>query len=235
MQRLLTLKGVRARQDWVVELPKFPYLRELRIVIPKDVAGEPLMNSLSNLNHLGSLYLKMAGDNCRMTFPDCISAFRNHNHLYSFSLEGGRWPRKEIGDCTLFPPHLVKLTLWKFSFEEDPMPQLEKLPNLKVLRLWNSSMEAAEGKQMICSRGGFGRLERFEFYVSHLEEWKIEKGAMPMLNQLYLESYQLQIVPDLQYLVNLQELTVYCLDEFKSRLEGEDQSKIKHIPSVKIN
>ncbi|XP_078153798.1 disease resistance protein RPP8-like [Carex rostrata] len=234
LQSLLTLEGVRARQDWVTELPKFPYLRKLGIDIPEDVAGEPLMNSLSNLNHLGSLDLNMAGDNCRMTFSDCISAFRNLNHLYSFTLQKGRWPRKEIGDCTLFPPHLVKLTLREFSFEEDPMPQLEKLPNLKVLDLWYSSMEAVDGKCMICSRGGFGRLQRLFLWVEDLEEWKIEDGAMPMLNQLKLEYCKLQIVPHLQYLVNLQELTVDCLDEFKSRLEGEDQWKINHIPSVKI-
>ncbi|XP_078154016.1 disease resistance protein RPP13-like [Carex rostrata] len=234
LQSLLTLKGVRARQDWVIELPKFPYLRKLGIDIPEDVAGEPLINSLSNLNHLGSLYLYMEGGNCRMTFPDCISAFRNHNHLYSFSLEWGRWPRKEIGDCTLFPPHLVKLTLWRFSFEEDPMPQLEKLPNLKVLNLYGK-IDATDGKQMICSRGGFDRLQRLQLYVRYLEEWKIEEGAMPMLNQLQMASNWMQIVPDLQYLVNLQELTVDCLDEFKARLEGEDQWKIKHIPSVKIS
>ena len=133
------------------------------IVIPLDVAGYPLINLLSNLNHLGSLDLWMA-DGCQMTFPDCISAFRNHNHLYSFTLWEGRWPRKEIGDCTLFPPHLVKLTLWWLCFEEDPMPQLEKLPNLKVLNLEYSSMEAAEGKQMIYGRYKFLSIQNRKYF-----------------------------------------------------------------------
>ncbi|XP_078161819.1 putative disease resistance RPP8-like protein 2 [Carex rostrata] len=125
LQNLLTLKGVRPRQDWVAELPNFPNIRKLGIIIPEDVAGEPLI-MLSNLNHLGSLHLKMT-HNGQMTLPDCISAFRNHNSLHSFSLEGGKWPRKEVGDCTLFPPHLVKLSLngrgWYelFALEEDPM------------------------------------------------------------------------------------------------------------------
>ncbi|XP_078161811.1 putative disease resistance RPP8-like protein 2 [Carex rostrata] len=235
LQSLLTLKGVRARQDWVAELPNFPNIRKLGIVIPEDVAGEPLIMLLSNLNHLGSLHLEMTR-NGQMTFPDCISAFRNHNSLYSFSLEMGKWPRKEVGDCTLFPPHLVKLSLRLFALEEDPMPQLEKLPNLRVLHTCLASMEAADGKQMICSRGGFGRLQQLRLDVCYLEEWKIEEGAMPMLNQLVLWDYRMmEIVPDLQYLVNLQELTIInCSVGFKSRLvEGEGQLKIKHIPSVK--
>ncbi|XP_078161812.1 putative disease resistance RPP8-like protein 2 [Carex rostrata] len=238
LQSLLTLKGVRARQGWVAELPNFPNIRKLGIVIPEDVAGEPLIMLLSNLNHLGSLHLEMTR-NVQMTFPDCISAFRNHNNLHSFSLVMCKWPRKEVDDCTLFPPHLVKLSLtsWGglFALEEDPMPQLEKLPNLKVLRIYNASMQAADGKQMICSRGGFGRLQQLRLDVRYLEEWKIEEGAMPMLNQLELWGYSMmKIVPDLQYLVNLQELIIHCSNEFKSRLEGEDQWKIKHIPSVEI-
>ncbi|XP_078149231.1 disease resistance protein RPP13-like [Carex rostrata] len=232
LQRLLTLEGVRARQDWVTELPNFPNIRKLKILIPEDVAGEPLMNSLSNLNHLSSLYLYMKAYK-KITFPDCISAFRNHNHLYSFFLGSSRWHRKEIGDCTLFPPHLVKLKLRWFSFEEDPMPQLEKLPNLRVLKL-DGNIEAANGNHMVCSRGGFGCLQRLQLEVSHLEEWKIEEGAMPMLNQLFLSCSGMQIVPDFQYLVNLQELTAYCGPRIKSWLEGEDQWKIKHIPSVQI-
>ncbi|XP_078161816.1 disease resistance protein RPP13-like [Carex rostrata] len=242
LQSLLTLNGVRARKDWVAELPNFPNIRKLGIVIPEDVAGEPLIMLLSNLNHLGSLHLKMTCSG-QMTFPDCISAFRNHNSLNSFSLVNGKWPRKEVGECTLFPPHLVKLSLnglllvmdiKLFALEEDPMPQLEKLPNLRVLNIYEASMEAADGKQMICSRGGFGRLQQLRLGVIDLEEWKIEEGAMPMLNQLKLNCWSMKIVPDLQYLVNLQELTINCLNEFKSRLEGEDQWKIKHIPSVII-
>ncbi|XP_078161624.1 disease resistance protein RPP13-like [Carex rostrata] len=238
LQSLLTLKEVRARQDWVAELPNFPNIRKLGIVIPEDVAGEPLIMLLSNLNHLGSLHLKMTHTR-QMTFANCISAFRNHNNLHSFSLVNGKWPRKEVGDCTLFPPHLVKLSLngeydRLFALEEDPMPQLEKLPNLRVLHIGRASMEAVDGKQMICSRGGFGRLQQLRLGVVDLEEWKIEEGAMPMLNQLRCWCWWMNIVPDLQYLVNLQELTINCLDEFESRLEGEDQWKIKHIPSVEF-
>ncbi|XP_078153679.1 putative disease resistance RPP8-like protein 2 [Carex rostrata] len=231
---LLTLKGVRVRQDWVAKLPNIPNLRKLRIVIPEDDEGEPLINLLSTLNYLSSLHLEMSSSR-RMAFPSCISAFRNHNRLNSFRLVESIWPRKEVVDYTLFPAHLVKLTLERFCFEEDPMPQLEKLANLRVLKL-SGKIEAADDKQMIWSTGSFSHLQGLLLDVRNLEEWKIEVGAIPMLNQLLLtRCRKLQIVPDMQYLINLQEFTVHhCLDQFYSRLQEEDKWKIKHISSVSV-
>ncbi|KAF3341056.1 disease resistance protein RDL6 [Carex littledalei] len=131
----------------------------------------------------------------------CISAFKNHERLHSFNQVTDRWPEKEVVDFTLFSPHLVKLTLNDFRFEQDPMSQLEKLPKLRVLELFNAIIEA-DGKQMICSRGGFSRLQRLLLSVDNLKEWKIEGGAVcpcSSLNQLVLKCFLLQIVPDLQY------------------------------------
>jgi hypothetical protein len=220
---------VRTRQDWVAQLPNFPNIRELEIFIPEDVAEEPLINLLSKLNHLSSLFLDME---TLVPFPDCISAFKNHNRLYSFCLRYCKWPRKEVGDCTMFPPHLVELILWDITFEEDPMPQLEKLPNLRELILYDGKIEAAGRNRMICSRGGFGGLQLL-LQGRFWSKWP-GFGAMPMLNELTLiRCRKLQIVPDLQYLAKLQEFTTdVCSDEFKSKLQGEDQWKIKHIPSV---
>ena len=228
---LLTLKGVRARQDWVAELPHFPYIRKLGIFIPKDVAWEPLINLLSNLNYMGSLHLTILGDDKQITFPDCILAFKNHNRLHSFNLTGGTWRLKEVIDCTLFPPNLVKLKLGWISFKEDPMPQLEKLPKLRVLTLEGGLL--TENQMMICSSGGFGCLQKFHLDVLYMVEWKIEEGAMPVLNQLKLGDLlgDLQ-VPDLQYLPNILECTVLYSDSMKSKMLGEYQWKIKHIPSV---
>ncbi|XP_078169235.1 disease resistance protein RPP13-like [Carex rostrata] len=233
LPNLLTLKNVRVRQDWVVKLPHFPCIRKLGIDIPVDVAWEPLINLLSNLNYLGSLHLRILGmdKHLQITFPDCIFAFKNHNRLHSFKLIGGTyWRLKEVIDCTLFPPNLVKLKLCLISFEEDPMPQLEKLPKLKVLTL--DGEIKTEKKTMICSRGGFGCLQKFHLDV-RLIEWKIEEGAMPVLNQLILgDPFWYLQVPDLQYLPNILECTVLWMDAITLKMREEYQRKTKHIPSV---
>ena len=48
--------------------------------------------------------------------------------------------------------YLVELKLENCELEQDPMLTLDKLPNLRVLKLmWRSYM----GKKMTCSSGGF--------------------------------------------------------------------------------
>ena len=58
---------------------------------------------------------------------------------------------------------------------------------------------------------------------------------MPMLNQLLLGCRELKIVPDLQYLVNLEKFELCNSRMVRSRLQGEDKWKIMHIPSVTID
>lgn len=232
LENLLTLKWVRARKEWGTKLPHFPHIRKLAITIPEDVATESIIDLLSDLKDVSSLYLREEGV-VRMVFPSSTSAFRNHHLLHSLYLNG-IWPKKEV-DSSLLPPHLVKLTLDYFQLGLDPMPQLEKLPNLRVLIIKQTTMKEADRKQMVCSGGAFRRLQILQIrYVSDLNELKIEEGAMSMLNQLVLIGCdQLQVVPDLQYLTNLRELRVQSMrNEFKRRLQGQDQWKIAHILSV---
>ncbi|KAK7854821.1 disease resistance protein rpp8 [Quercus suber] len=59
---------------------------------------------------------------------------------------------KRLPETLKFSPNLAKLTLIETWLEEDPMPTLEKLPNLKILRL---VFFAFLGENMVCSEGGF--------------------------------------------------------------------------------
>ncbi|KAJ3703893.1 hypothetical protein LUZ61_007598 [Rhynchospora tenuis] len=232
LENLQTLKWVRARKEWSAKLPHFPQIKKLAITIPEDVAREPIIDLLSNIKVVGSLYLREEGAR-QLTFPGSTSAFRNHNCLHSLYLNG-TWPKKEV-DSKLVPPHLIKLTLDYFQFELDPMPQLKKLPNLRVLMLKQATMQLeTDRKHMVFSRGGFGQLQKLRItFVSGLEELEIEEGAMPMIKQIVLVGCdQLQVVPDLQYLTTLRELRVGFMNEFKRRLQGEDQWKVAHIVSV---
>ncbi|KAK8603459.1 hypothetical protein V6N13_085645 [Hibiscus sabdariffa] len=65
------------------------------------------------------------------------------------------------------------------ALQEDPMPTLGKLPNLRLLIL---DEHAFMGKKMVCSAPHFPQLESLildRFW--YLEEWEVEEGAMPAL------------------------------------------------------
>ena len=52
------------------------------------------------------------------------------------------------------PANIAKLTLNGSELKQDPMPVLEKIPNLRILELLNAYM----GTNLICSANGFLQL-----------------------------------------------------------------------------
>ncbi|KAK9082658.1 hypothetical protein Scep_029129 [Stephania cephalantha] len=84
-----------------------------------------------------------------------------------------------------FPPNLTILKLQRIVLEEDPMPTLEKLPNLTHLCLCGSY----NGTSMVCKAQGFPRLQKLELLaLFNLEEWIVEEGAAPHLHHLTIRS-----------------------------------------------
>ncbi|KAK8503601.1 hypothetical protein V6N13_009795 [Hibiscus sabdariffa] len=78
--------------------------------------------------------------------------------------------------------NLAYIHLAGCKLEEDPMPTLEQLPNLRVLELNDG---AFLGNSMFCSAQGFPKLESLSlmrFYS--LEQWEVDEGAMPFLERL---------------------------------------------------
>ncbi|XP_050262430.1 putative disease resistance protein At1g50180 isoform X3 [Quercus robur] len=142
---------------------------------------------------------------------------------------------KKLPEAHQFSPNLAKLTLWKTSLEEDPMPTLEKLPNLKILRLLPPSFVR---KDMVCSKGGFPLLQYLLLVnVRYLEEWRVEEGAMPSLSHLTISyCYELKTIPDgMRFVTTLRELEIRGMRKsFKDRLGegGPDFDKVQHVPSL---
>ncbi|KAJ1689229.1 hypothetical protein LUZ63_013384 [Rhynchospora breviuscula] len=219
LENLLTLKGVVARDEWRVKLPHFPRIRKLSILIPSaKIELEALVNSMSKLEHLDSLSLRFTWRNVlkRRLKPS------NNVNVLRF-----KWSN----NVNLLPPNLVKLTLDFSCLKQDPMQKLEKLPNLRVLRLLQLSYQ---GEQLVCSKGGFKCLQQLKLVgLRNLVELKIEEGGMPNLNQLEISDCpKLNLVPDFQYLTNLRELNLKGMsNDFWLSLEGVDQHKIQHVPS----
>ncbi|XP_051182973.1 probable disease resistance RPP8-like protein 2 isoform X2 [Lolium perenne] len=84
-----------------------------------------------------------------------------------------------------FPQNIRSLSLYANAFKQDPMPALENLQCLVVLKL-----EGYSGRIMSCSARGFPRLQNLElFSFSYTEEWTIEVTTMPKLSHLILEGF----------------------------------------------
>ncbi|PON54385.1 NB-ARC domain, LRR domain containing protein [Trema orientale] len=169
------------------------------------------------------------------TFPS-LTSLSQCRLLYKLSLRGVI----EQDNISFLPESIVKLTLEASSIRQDPMAVLEKQPNLKRLRLLSGSYM---GSKLVCSAGGFPKLETLRLcHLNYLEEWRMEKDAMPSLQILDLEYVPyLEMIPEgLKFVKTLRQLNVTNMHKsFMDRLrvnkegiEGEDFYKVRHIPSI---
>ncbi|KAK9088018.1 hypothetical protein Syun_030412 [Stephania yunnanensis] len=93
----------------------------------------------------------------------------------------GPFPARALPSPCEFPPNLTILLLDYILLVEDPMPTLEKLPNLTHLCLWDSYY----GTSMVCKAQGFPRLQKLQLSrLPYLQEWIVEEGAAPHLHHL---------------------------------------------------
>ncbi|XP_062083794.1 putative disease resistance protein At1g50180 [Humulus lupulus] len=163
-------------------------------------------------------------------FIDIVPMILSYPRIYKLKLY---LPIVKLPEHSQFSPNLVKLQLrWNF-LKHDPMPILEKLSSLRDLSLYKCSFV---GNEMVCSKGGFPRLESLQFSdLYKLEEWKVEEGALSSLRSLEITSCGLRRVPDgLRYTTALEEMKITSMPrEFKERLEegGEDFYKVHHVQS----
>ncbi|XP_039119030.1 probable disease resistance protein RF9 [Dioscorea cayenensis subsp. rotundata] len=231
---------------------RFPKLKKLKVEINKEHQGTMLTHLLCGLHHLISLYIRAKGD-CPIEIN--TKDFPFYNHLLSLRLFGF-WPKGAA--VYEYPICLTKLELMHSKLEQDPMPKLERLKYLVSLQLFP---HVYLGKTMVCSTGGFPSLKSLfitnalpakyghiaspsmpNFLVDampNLEEWRVERGAMPKLAFLELTSCKkLKVFPDLQHVMSLQELKLGDMSqELMLRLQreaGEDWYKIQHMPKLTL-
>ncbi|XP_058004337.1 disease resistance protein RPP8-like [Hevea brasiliensis] len=184
-------------------------------------------NWVQNLKNLRSLMLK-SFDELNQPWDLHLESLSSHVDLTSIYLTGKLKNQHLVSE---FPQNLVELTLSASGLAEDPMQILDKLPNLQILILMSKSFT---GKKMFCSFGGFPKLEVLKFKkLEPLEEWNVEKGALPSLKSLEIdECRNLNMLPDgLRHVRTLRELKVTKLPVLSSRIkgnQGEDWNKIAH-------
>ncbi|GMN52787.1 hypothetical protein TIFTF001_021918 [Ficus carica] len=180
-------------------LVKLTNLQNLKIAAISDKDARALLECpIFKTGSLRSLFMRLVGNH---EFPKLQPL--SHCHLLTKLHLVGRIPE---GNLQCLPPSLVKLTLVFSNAHQDPMPVLEKLPNLEFLWLGRNSYYESK---MVCSADGFPSLETLRLVgLPSLNEWRIEQGAMPSLKRLLIaEIPELQKIPEgLKFVTTLQQL-----------------------------
>ncbi|XP_042514337.1 disease resistance RPP8-like protein 3 [Macadamia integrifolia] len=209
-------------------LEKLTNLRELGLsgfgahIDHKDA----LYRALSKLQRLEVLYL------VQLTLSGCyqihLPSFSSHSYLYDITIIG------VLPNLSNLPSKLTRLRLASSNLEEDMMETLEKLPNLKELKLDPFTYVGVEIK---CTEGWFPKLENLSLRLfPSLMRWIVEDRAMPNLKTLEINSLmELRCIPHgLRHITGLQRLSLEMPQEFLDRVKkgGEDWQQISHVPFI---
>ncbi|TKY72786.1 putative disease resistance protein [Spatholobus suberectus] len=224
LKNLQTLVNFPAEKCDVRDLMKLTNLRKL--VIDDPNFGDIFRYPNVTFSHLESLFFVSSED------ISIVHVALGCPNLYKLHIEG---PIRNFPEPHQLSSKIVKLKLKGSGLHVDPMPTLENLPNLRLLEL---QLDSFMGKQLLCSRKGFPQLKSLLIYdLPNLEEWKLDKGAMPSLSKLEIANCtKLERVPDgLRFVTTLQDLEIRSMfAAFRTKLEkgGEDHYKVQHVPTV---
>ncbi|KAB2063851.1 hypothetical protein ES319_A10G245900v1 [Gossypium barbadense] len=212
-------------------------IQSLGIVFTRAKYVKPTLILLTKLQRLRSVSLSIF--DCLDPDLEPLSQYYHLSKLKLFGrIEDKPHPNGHV--LKFLPSNIVKLTLAGCKLSQDPMVVLEKLCHLRILYL----KDAYIGSKMMCSSNGFPKLDYLRMiFLSKLEEWEIEDGAMPCLRELKLVNVEcLKMLPEgLRHITTLQELSLIGIPRLlKERIkvidgrEGKDFYKVRHIPSINI-
>ncbi|XVE69248.1 hypothetical protein DITRI_Ditri09bG0137200 [Diplodiscus trichospermus] len=218
-------------------------IQSLGVIFWRSKDVEPFLKAVVQLHRLRSLHMRLFPYSIQ-SYPDLEPLSQCHHLLKLFlvgKIEEDPHLRHIDHISKFIPANITQLTLQESELKQDPLSALEKLHQLRILRLLSN---AFEGTKMICSANAFLQLDSLEIEnLPELEEWKIEEGAMPRLQNLYLcRMSKLRMFPEgLRFVIALQHMK---LDEMNRSLvekiqiidgrEGVDFFEVCHIPSIEI-
>ncbi|WCJ41312.1 Disease resistance protein (CC-NBS-LRR class) family [Euphorbia peplus] len=163
-----------------------------------------------------------------------LDSLSDHTDLSSVYLVGKLRDQQLVSK---FPQNLIELTLSASGLVDDLMQTLDKLPKLKILRLY---AKAFTGKRMVCSCGGFPELRVLKLWeLENLEAWDVEEGSFPRLKDLEIRRcMNLKMLPDaLRHVKTLLKVKLSKLPLLSPKLKdinGEDWNKICHVVDICI-
>lgn len=231
LEKLQVVTGLQASGTIAHEIRMLTQLRKLSIEQLKAGDSIPLCSSINNMASLSSLSMFSIDEPKMLDLSSLVPSPSLHKlHIAGYL---GRLPN---WFCTM--KSLTKLRLGLSRLSEDPFPVLKDLPSLVFLQLY----EAFGGQVMRCSSPGFKKLKILILTgLDSLEEWEVEEGAMPCIQELWIMSCsELKAIPlGFEFLTTLQKLRLVDMPEnFVKRISsepaGEDFGRVQHIPSIQV-
>ena len=123
--------------------------------------------------------LKLASQNPDET-ADFLESLDHLYHLQSLKIES---PSK-LPDPSAFPLTLTKITLQDTTLGDSCMKRLEKLPNLRILKLQKNSVSI---KEITFNAGGFPQLQVLQMVELEITKWTQGGEAMVNLRHLVIK------------------------------------------------
>ncbi|KAL5766864.1 hypothetical protein ACOSP7_017481 [Xanthoceras sorbifolium] len=211
LTKLQTLRYVSFKIWAQIKTENLVNLRELWV---QYTSGEKVVfcfDSIANLKSLRKLVFKILYSD---EYLPSLQPLSNCRHLIDLRL----WGRIEKlpEDIHQVLPNLECLSLIHSQLKHDPMPMLEKLPNLTVLNLDEGFYK---GEKMVCSAKGFPRLEilLIDLYLNReTREWQVEEGALPRLRGLTISPYGFNFI----YPERFESLPSIAREEFDASFNG---------------
>ncbi|XP_021600837.1 disease resistance protein RPM1 isoform X3 [Manihot esculenta] len=226
LKKLQVLYYIEAKGDIIRQLGSMTQLRRMGISNLREADEHDLCSSILNLKLIRTLrlYVNNEAEFLRMdaleTPPPQLQKLGLH----------GKLERVPHWFCSL--QNLTSLGLLGSSLEEDQLPHVAALPNLGRVTLINSFVG-----ENLHFYSGFAKLkELYLFKFRQLKGIIIEKGAMPDIQKLWIDScFALDAVPrGIEFLTNLQTMWLTNFSSSLIDMKSIDRSKLQHIPNVNI-
>ncbi|KAF3455429.1 hypothetical protein FNV43_RR00054 [Rhamnella rubrinervis] len=154
--------------------------------VDRNTSGFIRKNKFPNLTKLGLFYDDENKEDHELMeiseMTDILESLEKLQHLQRLRITG--FPQCERRRLKCFPSTLYKVTLYKTYVDWNLMKILGKLPNLRVLKIKDSS-NPCPGKLIVLA-GEFVELEVFKMDNYDIEEWKMEAQAMLKLQHLVI-------------------------------------------------
>ncbi|KAK0595818.1 hypothetical protein LWI29_010281 [Acer saccharum] len=202
---LHTVWGLHVDDENLDLLEKFTRLTKLKLIAHvQDPVIAECVSKLTNLQSLKLISIAGLMQGSRQVSNLELWTLAEHHKLRDLYLLGIL--QNYVIDVHFLPPNLRNLTLSLSQLKCDPMPVLGKLPHLNRLRLFGDSYT---GKQITCLSGGFPKLRLLNLWKLPLQDWTVEEGAMPCLNELEIrDCYSMKPPEGLKNVTTLKELVL---------------------------
>ncbi|KAL7148728.1 hypothetical protein ABFS83_06G198700 [Erythranthe nasuta] len=225
LQHLQTLTYIPTPRWTPEHTARMTSLRKLGLELDENSNIINLCDSLAMLANLLCLNIRWYG-NHSISFEGGLG---NLPRLTQLKLQGIMTELPTVGN---FPPNLSHLSLNNTALDKDPMPVLEKLPNLVYLKLDG----AFTGKEMTITSDGLPRLNVLSLRELKLRNIHVEEDGMSDLRRLEIHRCpHLDNLPgELEFMAQLGELKMVTTEEIVSNLRENHSHLLSRIPSLHL-